>query len=91
LSAEHPSALVERLSAQGIKHLYIDGGITIQRFLTTGLIEDMIITVIPVMLGKGRRLFGSLTSDIELKLLETRAFGRGLVQMRYQVGSWKHA
>ena len=91
LSAEDPKSLVDRLSAQGVKHLYVDGGITIQRFLTAGLIEDMIITVIPVLLGKGRRLFGSLPSDIELKLLETQAIGRGLVQMRYHVGSWNNA
>ena len=91
LSAEDPVALVERLSTQGIKHLYIDGGITIQRFLIAGLIDEMIITVIPVLLGAGRHLFGSLPSDIELQLLETQAIGRGLVQMRYQVGSWNNA
>ena len=91
LSSENPDILVARWAALGIKHLYIDGGITIQRFLTAGLIEDMIITVIPVLLGKGRRLFGDLTSGIELKLLETQTIGRGLIQMRYQVGNWNNA
>lgn len=51
-SAETPELLFERLSGEGHKRIYVDGGITIQRFLRAGLINDICITVIPVILGR---------------------------------------
>jgi len=84
-SAETPHALVQRLSKEGAKHLYIDGGITIQGFLTENLIHEMTITLIPVLLGSGRSLFGPLKNDIELRHVETQTFEGGFVQMRYRL------
>ena len=84
-SAETPSALVQRLSKQGVKHLYIDGGVTIQRFLSSNLISEMTITLIPVLLGSGRSLFGPLKHDIELHHVETRSFDGGFVQIKYRI------
>lgn len=84
-SAETPNALVQRLSKQGAKHLYIDGGVTIQGFLANNLINEMTITIIPVLLGSGRSLFGSLKNDIELDHVETRTFAGGFVQSKYRV------
>lgn len=84
-SAEPPAELINRLSSQGMKHLYIDGGITIQRFLSTGCIDELTITVIPILLGKGRRLFGELIQDIPLKLVNSYMLGGGFVQMHYQI------
>jgi len=85
LSREAPAALVARLSAQGIKHLYIDGGVTIQRFVADGLIDEVTITRIPVLIGAGRPLFGPLSSDVRLEHLSTRAFDFGFVQSKYRV------
>jgi dihydrofolate reductase len=84
-SSETPPDLVKRLSAEGARHLYVDGGVTIQRFLACGLIDDLTITIIPVILGSGRPLFGPLQGDIALNLIEARSFPCGFVQVKYQV------
>ena len=83
LSAEPPATLVARLSVKGLRHLYIDGGLTIQSFLMANLIGEMTITVIPVLLGSGKPLFGSLQRDVPLQLLACRAYDFGFVQSRY--------
>jgi dihydrofolate reductase len=82
-SSEAPEALVERLEAEGARHLYIDGGITIQRFLAAGLVDELTITLIPVLLGEGRPLFGPVKKDIRLTHLDTRSYDFGFVQLRY--------
>lgn len=85
ISSESPTELVERLTKKGFQHLYIDGGITIQNFLAHHLINELTITLAPVLLGSGRSLFGPLVQDIELKPIETRCIGGGFVQLKYQV------
>lgn len=84
-TSENPVDLVERLEKQGAKHLYIDGGITIQGFLACNLIDEITITVIPVLIGSGRPLFGVLKQDIELEHIATRDLSGGFVQMCYRV------
>jgi len=84
-SSEAPADLVRRLSSQAATHLYIDGGVTIQRFLEAGLIDELTITVIPVLLGEGRSLFGPLGGDIRLTHVSTKAYEFGYVQNRYRV------
>jgi dihydrofolate reductase len=86
-SQETPTDLVARLCAQGKRHLYIDGGITIQSFLSERLINTLTITVIPILLGAGKPLFGSLPSDIPLSHVATRVYGFGFVQHKYRVQS----
>lgn len=85
VSSEAPATLVARLSAQGMRHLYIDGGRTIQRFLSDALIDEITITTIPVLIGSGRPLFGPLPEDVRLEHISTRAFDFGFVQSRYRV------
>jgi dihydrofolate reductase len=85
--AGSPAEIVSRLAASGAKHLYVDGGITIQEFLRAGLIQRLIITRVPVLIGDGIPLFGSLPSDIRLGHVATRHYPSGLVQSEYVVGS----
>ncbi|NJO79853.1 MAG: dihydrofolate reductase [Cyanobacteria bacterium RM1_2_2] len=85
VSSEPPSALVERLANSGAKHLYVDGGLVIQSFLREGLIDEITITVIPVLLGSGKPLFGTLGKEIELAHIATKAYEFGFVQSKYCV------
>jgi dihydrofolate reductase len=80
-----PTELVKQLSERGAKHLYIDGGKTIQSFLNAGLIQQLIITRVPVLIGSGISLFGPLNKDVKLRHIETRSFARDLVQSRYEI------
>ena len=77
--------IVEQLSAEGKRHLYVDGGITIQRFLKAGLIDEITITLLPTVLGTGIPLFGSVGVERRLKLIETASANNGFVQVRYSV------
>jgi dihydrofolate reductase len=85
LSAVAPATLVRRLAAEGVQHLYVDGGLTIQSFLAAGLIGEITITVIPILLGTGRPLFGPLEKDVRLELLSSTAYPFGFVQTTYRV------
>ena len=80
-----PAEIISKLAASGAQHLYIDGGITIQRFLRAGLIQRLVITRVPVLIGEGIPLFGSLPHDIRLRHLATRQYPSGLVSSEYQV------
>lgn len=86
-SSEDPKLLVERLASEGAQHLYIDGGKTIQSFLASGLVNEIIITIIPILLGTGLPLFGPLKADINLKHVSTNAYPFGFVQSRYRIGN----
>ena len=78
-----PRELVRRLADRGMKHLYVDGGVTIQRFLDAGLIQRMIITRVPVLLGRGIPLFGPLQHDVHFTHVATHAYPDGLVESEY--------
>ena len=80
-----PEDAMAMLHAEGCKRVYVDGGKLIQSFLRRGLVDDMVITLIPVLLGSGRSLFGALEADLSLGLEATVSFPSGLVQMRYRV------
>jgi dihydrofolate reductase len=82
-----PADIVSQLSARGIRHIYVDGGITIQRFLQAGLIQRIIITRVPVLVGSGISLFGVTQHDILLKHVATRQYASGLVQSEYEVAA----
>jgi dihydrofolate reductase len=80
-----PVEIVSKLAARGFKHLYIDGGITVQQFLRDKQIQRLIITRVPVLIGEGIPLFGALPHDIRLKHIETRSYSSGLVKTEYEV------
>jgi len=84
LDASPREALAEA-EAAGWANAYVDGGRLIQSFLADGLIDELVISRLPILLGAGRPLFGALTADLRLSHAETRAFASGLVQSRYRV------
>ena len=85
--AGSPAAIVATLAAKGAQHVYVDGGITIQRFLRDGLVQRLIITRVPVLIGEGIPLFGSLPQDVQLRHVATQQYKSGLVKSEYQVVS----
>ena len=82
-----PADIVSKLVDRGIRHVYVDGGSTIQRFLQAGLIHRLIITRVPVLIGAGIPLFGTLQRDIALRHVATRQYASGLVQSEYVVAT----
>ena len=83
-----PEEICEELSGRGAQHLYVDGGLTIQAFLNAGLIDQLITSRIPILLGGGIPLFGPLQREIKLSLVETKSFANGIVQSEYEVSKW---
>src|SRR5947208_706575 len=81
-----PAEIAAQLAATGTRHAYIDGGLTIQGFLRAGLIQRLIITRVPVLIGEGIPLFGSLPNDVQLHHVATRHYPSGLVQSEYEIG-----
>ena len=80
-----PAEIVAKLEASGTKHAYIDGGVTVQRFLRAGLIQRLVVTRVPVLIGEGIPLFGSLPHDVKLRHVATHTYPSGLVQTEYDV------
>jgi dihydrofolate reductase len=79
------STIVKHLESREMRHLYVDGGVTIQRFLNAGAIDRLIVTRIPILIGKGIPLFGPVEQDIKLSHVATRTYPSGLVQSEYIV------
>lgn len=77
--------LISTLENQGFKHAYVDGGTTIQNFINLKLINEMTITIAPILLGSGKPLFGKTFKDIKLEKAEAEAFPNDFVQVKYKV------
>ena len=84
LFAGEPDQVIARAVQMGFADLYIDGGITIQRFLAADLIDELILTEIPILLGAGDRLFGELEREMVFELVEAGTLANGLVKRRYR-------
>ena len=80
-----PGELLKEMDIRGAKHIYLDGGVTIQRFLLEGLVDEMTITTIPILIGEGLSLFGKLEEDVKLELIKSESFNNGFVQNKYRV------
>jgi dihydrofolate reductase len=80
-----PGDIVAKLDAAGVGHVYVDGGITVQGFLRAGLVTRLVVTRVPVLIGEGIPLFGSLPHDVRLRHVATRSYPSGLVQSEYEV------
>ncbi len=77
--------LTSRLHSEGIKHVWIDGGITVSKFLEAGLVDDITISVIAVVLGSGIPLFNAMDKEHKCHLVSTQSYSSGLVQLKYEV------
>ncbi|HVJ91339.1 MAG TPA: dihydrofolate reductase family protein [Labilithrix sp.] len=79
------ATLFERLGAEGSKHIYVDGGTVIAHALKANLVDEVTVSVIPILLGEGTPLAPKIGHDVLLELVEHRAFDSGLVQLKYRV------
>jgi len=75
--------ILSQIHGQGFYRLYIDGGVTIQNFLKADLIDDMIITIIPVLLGGGIPLFAELPEQFGFECIESKLFLDKIVQNHF--------
>jgi dihydrofolate reductase len=85
ISVEPPRSLFERLAREGWRRAYVDGGAVIRSCLAENLIEEVILTRAPVLIGRGLPLFGASERDLRLVHQATQAFPSGLVQSRYSL------
>lgn len=76
--------VLKSIHKKGYQKLYIDGGKTIQSFLKEDLIDELIITTIPIVLGGGFRLFGDLPKELNLELVASKTFLNQLQQTHYR-------
>ncbi|MCJ8270219.1 MAG: dihydrofolate reductase family protein, partial [Psychrosphaera sp.] len=77
------NTVVKQINAQGYNALYIDGGVTIQNFIKADLIDEMVITTIPVLLGGGASLFGELDTPLKFKAVKSECFTGGVSQNHF--------
>ena len=85
LSDKTPPALMQELDAEGWRRAYVDGGAVVRSFLAEGLVEDMTVTIVPILLGRGLRMFGDLPRELDLHTTEVRAHPSGLTDLVYRV------
>ena len=78
------SQILEQIHQKGHKRLYIDGGTTIRNFLKADLIDEMVLTTIPILLGGGSPLFSKLPNELKFELVETKVFLNQIVQNHYK-------
>jgi len=75
--------LINQLEVNGYQHAYIDGGATITSFINLQLINEMIITKAPIILGNGIPLFGKIDNAIKLCRAEANTFPNDFIQVKY--------
>ncbi len=85
VSSLAPPELLHELGNRGLKGTWVDGGKTLQQFLSTSMIDILTITRIPILIGEGMPLFGALPADVRLEHMQTNSYGSGVVQSTYAV------
>lgn len=78
-------ALLEKLASAGYEHAYIDGGATITSFTRHGLLNEICVTQVPLLLGEGIPLFGSIGRSVALSAARATVFSNDFIQWRYQI------
>jgi len=84
VTSASPEAVLRDLAEAGVTRVYVDGGQVVRAFLAAGLVRRMTVTLIPVLLGQGRPLWGHGAGDIDLTLVAARHWGNGFVQVEYR-------
>jgi dihydrofolate reductase len=79
-----PAGLVAQLALTGVQRLYIDGGAVIRQFLAENLIDDLTLSIVPLLLGQGVALFGAEVPEQRLRLESCKSYESGLVQLCYE-------
>jgi len=79
-----PKELLSYLSSNNFSTIYIDGGKVIQDFLKEDLIDELIISTTPILIGSGIPLFGYLDIDLQFKHILTKVHSNGLVRSYYE-------
>ncbi len=79
-----PQEILDKIYDRGFFKLYIDGGRTVQNFIKEDLIDELIITTIPILLGGGFPLFGDLANPIEFEHIESKLFLNQVIQNHYK-------
>ena len=77
--------LVSQLYLDGVKHIWIDGGMTISQFLDLEIVDSMTLSVIPVILGSGIPLFNLMGQEHACHLTSSKSYPSGLVQLNYEI------
>jgi len=85
--AGEPREVLSLLARDGPQHVYADGGEVVAQFLAAGCLDALVVTVVPVVLGSGIRLFATSPGRHQLKLESARTFPSGMVQLRYLLGN----
>lgn len=85
LVSHSPRDLVEMLSNKGTRHIYLDGGRTIQSFLKENLVSEITVTRIPVLIGEGIPLFSNVGKDVSWDHVSTHTYENGFVQSHYRL------
>ena len=76
--------VLERLGEEGARHVYADGGSVVSQLVAEECVDELTISVVPVVLGEGIRLFQPPLPERPLELVSARPFPTGLVQLRYR-------
>jgi dihydrofolate reductase len=79
-----PDEIAGQLARTGARRAYVDGGAVVSAFLAAGRLDDLTVTLVPVILGSGIRLFQGDVGERTLRLESSRSFPSGLVQLRYR-------
>lgn len=80
-----PEAAIDAAERSGCKCVYVDGGATVRWFLAAKLVDELTLSQVPVLIGDGPSLFGSLGGDVDLEHVRTTVLDGGMVQTTYRV------
>lgn len=85
LYSGEPESLANKLAQEGVRHVWVDGGSLISQFLNAQLIDQMILSVVPVILGSGVPLFQSIQRRLPCRMVYSQSYPNGLIKIHYDV------
>lgn len=87
LTSLGPTDLIAELEGRGMTKLYIDGGAVVTSFLQAGLLDELIVTVVPTAIGSGTSVFGELAEPHWFEHVSTEVFDNGMAQTTYRTAA----